>query len=210
MGQVRGPVAVDRGAGSVYRQRAVQSRWPQAIVGRCYRRPGATGVQAGGADVDAARVWAGAERAGARRQQACITYRHRVARRHGVHQSRRLGEPARIVRARREGRSVPQRENPLDLQLGFFTEGTTYRTRHRRDEPVHPDVGARPVAFDQWRAAAAHRHPVRPLHPARPRCAELCLLPGRAFHGRGDAVGRRRRASRWRRKAARTSRSPRP
>ena len=43
-------------------------------------------------------------------------------------------------------------------------------------------------------------HAVRSLHPARPRCAELCLLPGRALHGGGDAVGHyagagRRRAS---------------
>ena len=41
---------------------------------------------------------------------------------------------------------------------------------------------------------------VRSLHPARPRCAELRLLSGRALHGGGDAVGHyagagRRRAS---------------
>ena len=53
---------------------------------------------------------------------------------------------------------------------------------------------------DQRRAAAAGRHAVRSLHPARPRCAELCLLSGRALHGGGDAVGHyagagRRRAS---------------
>ena len=101
---------------------------------------------------------------------------------------------------RRERRPVPEREDPLDLQLGLFAEGTAYRARHRRDEPVYHDVGARAVACHQRRAAAADRDAVRSLHPARPRCAELCLLPGRAFHGGGDAVGHyagagRRRAS---------------
>ena len=95
-------------------------------------------------------------------------------------------------------RSVPAGEDPLDLQLGFFAEGPAPRTRHRRDEPVHPAVGAGTVACDQRRAAAADRHAVRSLHPARPRCAELRLLPGCALHGGGDAVrhhagaGRRR------------------
>ena len=42
---------------------------------------------------------------------------------------------------------------------------------------------------DQRRAAVADRDPVRSLHRARPRCPELRLLPGRALHGGGDAVG---------------------
>jgi pyruvate dehydrogenase E1 component len=47
---------------------------------------------------------------------------------------------------------------------------------------------------------AADRHALRSLHQPRPRCAELCLLPGCALHDRGHAVGRdpvarRRRAS---------------
>ncbi len=59
-------------------------------------------------------------------------------------------------------------------------------------------VGARPVALAQRRAAAADRHALRSVHRARPRCAELCLLSGRALHPGGDAVrhhagaGRRR------------------
>ena len=54
-------------------------------------------------------------------------------------------------------RSVPAGEDSLDLQLGLFAEGPAHRTRHRRDEPVHPDVGAGAVACDQRRAAAADR-----------------------------------------------------
>ena len=34
------------------------------------------------------------------------------------------------------------------------------------------------------------RHAVRPIHRARPRCSQLCLLPGCALHSCGDAVGR--------------------
>ena len=153
------------------------------------RRAGAACVQAVAADVDPAGLWARAQRTRARRYRTRLAHRHRVARRHGVDQSRRLGQPARAVRARREGRPVPQREDTLDLQLGLFTEGTAHRTRHRRDEPVHPDVGAGAVASHQRRTAVADRHPVRSLHRARPRCPELRLLPGRALHGGGDAVG---------------------
>ena len=50
------------------------------------------------------------------------------------------------------------------------------------------------------RAADPDRHALRSVHPARPRCAELRLLPGCPLHPGGDAVGhhagaRRRRAS---------------
>ena len=57
---------------------------------------------------------------------------------------------------------------------------------------------------DQRRAAAADRHAVRSLHRARPRCAQLRLLPGRPLHGGGDAVRHHAAPA----KAARTSRSP--
>ena len=179
---------------------AVQPRRPPPADRARDRGAAAAGVQAVGADVDPAGLWAGAQRTRARRHRTGLAHRHRVARRHRLDQSRRLGQPPRAVREGREPRSVPAGEDPVDLQLGFFAEGPAYRTRHRRDEPVHHDVGARPVASDQRRAAAAGRHAVRSLHPARPRCAELCLLPGRALHGGGDAVGHhagagRRRAS---------------
>ncbi len=73
---------------------------------------------------------------------------------------RRLGQPPRPVCQGREPRPVPAGENPLDLQLGLFAEGSASGTRHRRDEPVHHALGARAVACDQWRAAAAGRHAV--------------------------------------------------
>ena len=93
-----------------------------------------------------------------------------------------------------------QEKIPSTFNWDYSPKGQHHRTRHRRDEPVHHAVGARPVAFDQRRAAAAGRHAVRSLHRARPRCAELCLLSGCALHGGGDAIGHhagagRRRAS---------------
>ena len=39
-------------------------------------------------------------------------------------QSRRLGQPPRLVCQSREPRSVPAGENPVDLQLGLFAEGS--------------------------------------------------------------------------------------
>ena len=138
--------------------------------------------------VDADRLRRAAQRAGAREDRARRAHRHHLARRHGLDQSRAVGEPPRPVRARDHGRHVQERAHPLDLQLGVLAEGPAHRARHRRDEPVHPAVRARPVAPDQRRAAAADRHAVRPVHRARPRCAQLRLLPGGALHPGGDAV----------------------
>ena len=117
-------------------------------------------------------------------------HRHHVARRDGLDQSRPVGEPPRPVRAREHGRHLQERAHPFDLQLGVLAEGPAHRARHRRDESVHHAVGARPLAFDQRRAAAADRHALRSVHRPRPRCAELCLLPGRPLHSGGDAVRR--------------------
>ena len=52
------------------------------------------------------------------------------------------------------GRHLQERAHPVDLQLGVLAQGPAHRARHRRDEPVHPAVRARPVALDQRRAAA--------------------------------------------------------
>ena len=60
-----------------------------------------------------------------------------------------------------------------------------------------------PLAFAVRRAAPAHRHALRPVHRAGPRCPQLCLLPGCPLHPRCDALRRDARA----RKAARTNRS---
>jgi transketolase N-terminal domain/subunit len=46
------------------------------------------------------------------------------------------------------------------------------------------------VAFPVRQEAHPHRHRVRPVRGAWPRCAQLCLLPGCAVHDRRHAVGR--------------------
>ena len=189
MGEVRGIDAGPERAGGVPRGSAVQPRRPPPAHGARHRRAAATVVQAVGADVDPAGLWPRAQRTRARRHRTGLAHRHRVARRHRLDQSRRLGQPPRAVCEGRKPRSVPAGEDPVDLQLGLFAQGPAHGARHRRDEPVHHDVGAGTVAPDQRRAAAADRNAVRSLHPARSRCAELCLLSGRALHGGGDAVG---------------------
>ncbi len=131
-----------------------------------------------------------------------------LAGRDGLDQSRALGQSPAAVRARSDGRYLQGRAHSVDLHLGILAERAAYRARHRRDESVHSALGARPVAHHQRRAAAADRHAVRSIHRPRPRCAQLCLLPGRALHRGGDAVGHhacagRRRASIDRRAADR-------
>ncbi len=79
---------------------------------------------------------------------------------------------------------------PSAQKWRFSPRRPAHRARHRRDEPV-PAAGrrgARPFAVR--RAADPDRHGLRPVHRARPRCAELCLLPGRPLPDRRHAVRR--------------------
>ena len=71
-------------------------------------------------NVDAAGFWRAAERdrAGAKRRSP--PHRHHVARRHGVDQSRRLGQPPRPVRARSACRHLQERAYPFDLHIWEF------------------------------------------------------------------------------------------
>ena len=114
-----------------------------------------------GGDVDPGRLRQSAERDRQGQDRLRLTHRHHLAGRHGLDQSRRLGEPARIVRARDRSRHLQERAHRLDLRLGILAERPAYRTRHRRDESVHPAFRARAVACDRRRAAAADRHAVR-------------------------------------------------
>ena len=79
---------------------------------------------------------------------------------------------------------------PSTYNWEFSPRRPAYRARHRRDEPVHPALGARPLAFALRRAAPADRHALRPVHLSRRRCAELCLLSGCPLHDRRHAVRR--------------------
>ena len=62
------------------------------------------------------------------------------------------------------------------------------RARHRREQPVPAARGARPVRAAVRPAPDPGRHALRPVHRARPRCAHLRELPGRALSAGRDAV----------------------
>ena len=61
-----------------------------------------------------------AQRTGAREIRTRRPYRHDLARRDGLDQSRAVGEPPRPVRARSAGRHVQERAHPVDVQLGVL------------------------------------------------------------------------------------------
>src|SRR3712207_9568165 len=65
---------------------------------------------------------------------------------HGLDQSRAMGEPARPVRDAAGGGPVQEGAHPFDLLVGRFAARPAHRARHRRDEPVHPALGARALA----------------------------------------------------------------
>ena len=205
MGAVRGPVDPRARASAVPRQCRVQCAGLAPAGSR--RRAGARkpGHRSAEGHVDAIRLRKGARRDRARRRAACRCDRHDVARRHRLHQSRPLGQPARAVRARDDGRHFPRGTRRLEPEMGIRAARPAHRARHRRDESVHPLVRARPFAFAVRQAVAAGRDALRSVHPARPRCAELRLLPGRPLPAGRHAV----RASRSRPRAARINRSER-
>ncbi len=49
-----------------------------------------------------------------------------------------------LFATRLDGRHLQGRAHPLDAEMGVLAEGPAYRAGHRRDEPVHQPVGARP------------------------------------------------------------------
>ena len=74
-------------------------------------------------DVDADRLRRAPQRDWPHRQRLRAAHRHDLAGRDGLHQSRRLGQPARLIRASGHGRHVQERAHPFDLQLGILAQG---------------------------------------------------------------------------------------
>ena len=144
--------------------------------------PGAPRLDPGG-------VRPGDGRARAQRRAACRAHHQHLARRHGVDQPRRLGQPAQRVQPRRPCRRVQGRARRLGAGLGREPGGPACRARHRREQPVPDAGGARARRPAVRRAAAAGRHALRPVHRPRPRCADLCELPGRPLPAGGDPSG---------------------
>src|SRR5271166_1783495 len=82
--------------------------------------------------------------------------------------------------------------------LGDVAAGAAHRARHRREQSVPRARRPRPRRAALRHAPVADRHALRPVHQARAGCAELCLLPGCAFHPGGDPLGDHTRARRGR------------
>ena len=146
MGQVRG---ARHRAGRCCRHSSTTCRSRRA--GRRQRTaripaPAELPVPSAAGHVDAGGLRDAAQRARPRKICARGTHRHHLARRHGLDQSRRLGQSPRAVRARADGRHLQERAHSVDLQLGVLAEGPAHRARHRRDEPVHLAVRARALA----------------------------------------------------------------
>ncbi len=188
MGPLRGPVAAREDHRPLPRQGAVQPGRDAPPPRRSGPRAGAARGRRAGGGVHPVRLRQDPRRGGAggRRLRRCD--RHHLAGRHGLDQPRPVRQPSRAVRARRDGRHLPRGADRIDTEVGLRAEGPAHRARHRRDEPVHPALGARAVAFAVRAPAPAGRHALRSVHPARSRCAQLCLLPGRPVPPGGDAV----------------------
>ena len=132
-------------------------------------------------------------------------HRHHLARRHRVDQPRRLGEPARHLRPPRHEGRLPRGEGGLGPALGDVAGRASTSSSASPRTTCSWLLAAMGLSHSAVRRPpAAGRHALRPVHPARARCAELRLLPGCALPAGGDAVGHQR----WPRRAARTSRSP--
>ena len=109
-------------------------------------------------------------------------HRHHLARRHGLDQPRPLGQPARPVRAREHGRHVQERAHPVHVNWEISPKGQHIELGIA-EMNLFLLLAALGLSHSHLRrAAAADRHAVRSVHRARPRCAELRLLPGRALH----------------------------
>ncbi|TPW08103.1 MAG: hypothetical protein FD124_634 [Alphaproteobacteria bacterium] len=149
-------------------------------------------------DLHASRVRQNPQRHRAHGRAAGGRHRHHIAGRLRLYQSRRVGEPARAFQPQDGRGRVPEAQDRVCSNLDGDTAGTTHRTRHRREQSLPQSCSVRPVCAAFRRTPFAHRHPLRPVHRARPRCAELRLLPGCALSACGDAVGRDARSRRRR------------
>ena len=155
MGQVRRLGRARTAASGRARSRSWQA--DRAAAGGGDRRPRRAGDYPFAGDVDAGRV----RRPAQRDRQAKIHSRrapgHGLAGCDRFDQPRPLGQSPRSVRQAGARRHVQERADSVDLPLGVLADRPAHRARHRRDEPLHPVVRARPLACHQRRAAAADR-----------------------------------------------------
>ena len=108
---------------------------------------------------------------------------------HGLHQSRAVGESARRVRPAHAQRRISRCQAGERAALGHGAGGAAHRAWHSRAEPVSI-LGAAGLAHSGCTGkAAADRDGLRSVRQPWARCADLCLLPGRAVLAGLDALG---------------------
>ena len=192
------------GRRGVPQARAVRGRRRAPAEGAGDPGAGDPAAAAAGQQLDAGRLRRHPQRHRPRRRRLHPAHRHRLARRHRLDQSRRLGQPARPVRARGDAGHLPQRAHPLDLQLG----------RSRRRASTSSSASRKPTCSSCCRRSACR---TRSTACGCCRSARSTIPSSRAASISSTTPATRtpaswwwgrRRASRWRPKAARISRSP--
>ena len=119
MGAVRGSRHARSGPIGVPGRGAVRAGRPAALSCACGRGARYARYRAATRHVDPAGLRPPHARDRPRATASCAEpHRHHLAGRHGLDQSRRLGQPARPVRARGDGRHLQGRAHPLDLSIG--------------------------------------------------------------------------------------------
>ena len=171
------------------------------------RRPGSgAGEPAGAAwraPVDPGSLRPAVGRPRRRRQRARAAHRDDLARRHRLDQSGALGQPSRDLRPGRAGRHLSRGKGGLGAALGDVAQGPAHRARHRREQSVPAAGRARPRRRRCSARACCRSAP----STTRSSSAGSMRSTMPATRMRALSWWRPRRGSRWRRKAARTSRS---
>jgi hypothetical protein len=140
-------------------------------------------------DLDPAGVRAAPARARPQRRPARRPHRHHLAGRDRLDQSRAWVN-RRGLFAREEMADLFRRERiPSTFTWDFSPKGQ-HMELGIAEMNLFILLSALGLSHSHLRRAAdPGRHALRPFHRARPRCAELCLLPGRALHARRDPSG---------------------
>ena len=113
---------------------------------------------------------------------------HDLARRHRLHQPRRLGEPPRHLRSPRRT-DVFREHKVLSTQSWAMSPAGQHIELGIAEHNLFLLLAALGLADPLFGVRCADGHGLRSLHRARARRPELRLLPGRAVHSGGHALG---------------------
>ena len=193
-GQEYDPFAgLDIGRGrapAVPRSRALRRPIRAAARAASRRRARGPGRPPGIEDVDPGGVRPDPERPGAGPRGLRRPDRDDLARRDGLDQSRRVGQPPRPLRPPSPRRPVPRGGRELGPEVGDVAGRPAHRAGHRREQPV-PAPGRAGAGRAALRCpAVADRHALRPVH--LPRTGRARTTP--ATRARGSSWWPRPRA----------------